>query len=112
MPILTGRLLDRPIRYELSVGRHRIGRETCNDLRLPDSSVSREHAEILELVNDEIQSRVCAKRGFREFERVFRFKLLSKRFEVGVELSAKQEIKRHVISTIYEKEIAALFAGK
>ncbi len=68
-----------------------------------------ENAQILELISDEIQSRVCAKRGFREFERVFRFKLLSKHFEVGVELSAKQSIKRSVINQIYAKEIAGLF---
>ncbi len=71
-----------------------------------------ENAEVQELISDEIQSRVCAKRGFREFERVFRFKLLSKRFEVGVELSAKQSVKRHVVAEMYAKEIAGLFSGK
>jgi long-chain acyl-CoA synthetase len=69
-----------------------------------------ENNEILELMNDEIQSRVCAKRGFREFERVFRFKVLPKHFEVGVELSAKQSVKRHVVDSTYAKEIAGLFA--
>ena len=69
-----------------------------------------ENPQIIELISDEIQSRVCAKRGFREFERVFRFRLLPKHFEVGVELSAKQSVKRHVVSTMYAKEIAALFA--
>ncbi len=69
-----------------------------------------DNPQIQELISDEINSRVCAKRGFREFERVFRFRLLRKRFEPGVELSAKQSIKRDVIARIYEKEIAALFA--
>ncbi len=55
---------------------------------------------------------MCAKRGFREFERVFRFKVLQKHFEVGVELSAKQSVKRHVVDTMYAKEIASLFASK
>jgi len=68
-----------------------------------------ENSMINELISDEIQSRVCAKRGFREFERVFRFKLLPKHFEAGVELSAKASVKRHVVSEIYRKEIAALF---
>ncbi|HUJ76569.1 MAG TPA: long-chain fatty acid--CoA ligase, partial [bacterium] len=72
----------------------------------------REDSRILELVNDEIQSRVCAKRGFREFERVFRFKLLPKHFEVGVELSRKEEVMRHVVDRIYAKEIASLFVAK
>ncbi len=57
-----------------------------------------ENPQIIELISDEIQSRVCAKRGFREFERVFRFKLLPKHFEAGVELSAKQSVKRHVVA--------------
>ncbi len=70
----------------------------------------RENPQIIELVSDEINSRVCAKRGFREFERVFRFKLLPKHFELGVELSAKQEVKRDVVDRMYAKEIAALFA--
>jgi long-chain acyl-CoA synthetase len=68
-----------------------------------------ENPQIIRLISDEIQSRVCAKRGFREFERVFRFKLLPRRFELGVELSAKQSVKRHVVDTKYAKEIAALF---
>jgi long-chain acyl-CoA synthetase len=69
-----------------------------------------ENSQILELISDEIQSRVCAKRGFREFERVFRFQLLHKHFEGGVELSAKQSVKRHVVEAMYAKQIAALFA--
>ena len=72
----------------------------------------REDSRILELINDEIQSRVCAKRGFREFERVFRFKLLPRHFEVGVELSKKEEVMRHVVDRIYAREIASLFAAK
>ena len=65
---------------------------------------------IMELISDEINSRVCAKRGFREFERVFRFKVLPKHFETGVELSAKQSVKRAVVDKMYAKEIASLFA--
>jgi long-chain acyl-CoA synthetase len=68
-----------------------------------------ENPQIIEHIQDEIQSRVCAKRGFREFERVFRFKILPKHFEMGVELSAKQSVKRHVVDEIYAKEIAGLF---
>jgi long-chain acyl-CoA synthetase len=69
-----------------------------------------ENPQIMELISDEINSRVCAKRGFREFERVYRFRLLPKHFEPGVELSAKQSVKRHVIDEMYRKEIAELFA--
>ncbi len=69
-----------------------------------------ENPQIIEHISDEINSRVCAKRGFREFERIFRFKLLPKHFEAGVELSAKGSIKRQVIDELYRREIAALFA--
>jgi long-chain acyl-CoA synthetase len=69
-----------------------------------------ESPRIISFITDEINSRVCAKRGFREFERIFRFRLLPKHFEPGIELSAKQSIKRNVIDEIYKKEIAALFA--
>ncbi|HVO39091.1 MAG TPA: long-chain fatty acid--CoA ligase [Spirochaetia bacterium] len=68
-----------------------------------------ENPQIQELISDEINSRVNAKRGFREFERVFRFKLLPKHFEAAVELSAKGSVKRHVVTENYRKEIAALF---
>ena len=43
------------------------------------------------------------------FERINRFTLLKKEFEVGVELSAKQEIMRYRLNEIYAKEIAAMF---
>jgi long-chain acyl-CoA synthetase len=68
-----------------------------------------ENPQTMELISDEINSRVCAKRGFREFERVFRFRLLPRHFEPGVELSAKGSVKRHVINEVYRKEIAQLF---
>jgi len=68
-----------------------------------------DNPQIIEHITDEINSRINSKRGFREFERVFRFKMLPKHFQVGVELSAKQSVKRNVIAEIYRKEIAGLF---
>ncbi len=66
--------------------------------------------EVEELINGEIQERISAKNGFKSFERVNRFRLLSKPFEVGDELSQKQEIKRHVIAERYKELIASIFA--
>ena len=43
------------------------------------------------------------------FERINKFTLITKPFEVGVELSAKQEIMRFRINDIYKKEIEAMF---
>ena len=48
--------------------------------------------------------------GFKPFERVFKFALLAKPFELGVELSHKQEVMRHKVNEIYAKEIASLFS--
>ena len=66
--------------------------------------------EIKELVHSEITERVNRKTGFRGFEMIFRSTVLSKPFRPGVELSGKQDLKRHVINDIYKKEIAELFA--
>ncbi len=65
--------------------------------------------EVRELLDSEINSLVNAHSGFRAFERVYRFAILKKPFEVGRELSAKQEIKRHVIAETYAAEISGLF---
>lgn len=62
------------------------------------------------LIGREIQTCVSVKRGFKLFEQVNRFCILTKSFEVGRELSLKQEIKRNVISELYRKEIDSLFA--
>ena len=67
------------------------------------------HAEIQKLFETEIQNSVNSKNGFKMFERISRFVLLSKNFEVGVELSAKQEIMRYRLTEIYEKEIKSMF---
>lgn len=65
--------------------------------------------EIKKLVDTEIQTAISAKNGFRLFEKVSRFAILEKPFVVGETLSAKQEIMRHKISQLYEKEITELF---
>jgi len=67
------------------------------------------HSEIIKKYDAEIKNLVNAKNGFKLFERINRFVLLEKPFEVGVELSAKQEIMRHKIQKIYAKEIHTLF---
>ena len=64
---------------------------------------------IKKLIDSEIQGLVSPKNGFKAFERIASFQLLEKPFEVGVELSAKQEIMRYKLSELYEKEIKALY---
>lgn len=65
--------------------------------------------EIQKLYEGEIANLVNAKTGFKMFERVSKFRLITKPFEVGVELSAKQEIMRFRIAEIYKKEIDSMF---
>jgi long-chain acyl-CoA synthetase len=67
------------------------------------------NAEIQKLFETEIQNAVNSKNGFKMFERISRFVLFPKNFEVGVELSAKQEIMRYRLNDIYEKEIKSMF---
>ena len=65
--------------------------------------------EVHQLLSGEISEHVSAKNGFKMFERIVKFTVIPGTFEIGQELSAKQEIKRHVIDEIYSKEIAGLF---
>lgn len=67
--------------------------------------------EVRELFDFEISQAVNQAAGFRLFERIFRFELLFKPFEVGKELSAKQEIKRHAIAEIYKAQIEKMFSS-
>ena len=68
-----------------------------------------EDSALLELIESEINRLVSAKNGFRGFERVYRFRVLAEPFKVGDELSAKQEVKRHVVAEKYRKQIDTIF---
>lgn len=65
--------------------------------------------EINHLIENEVGLRINAKNGFKMYERINKVALLEKPFEVGVELSAKQEIMRYKINDLYAKEIKALY---
>ncbi|MDR3283914.1 MAG: long-chain fatty acid--CoA ligase [Treponema sp.] len=67
------------------------------------------HHEVLKLFEQEIHAAVNTKSGFRLFERIGPFCLLPNQFEIGQELSAKQEIARFRITEIYQKEIKGMF---
>jgi len=68
-----------------------------------------DNPEMQNLIHDEIQGLVNAKGGFKAFERIFRFTLIGKKFEVGNELTHTLKIRRAVVNEMYRKEIAALF---
>ena len=65
--------------------------------------------QIQNAINTEIQALVNTKNGFKNFERIFRFVLLPKPFEVGREMTNSLKIKRDVVDELYRKEINSLF---
>ena len=65
--------------------------------------------DIQRLFETEVNNLISSKTGFKMYERVNKFVLITKPFEVGVELSAKQEIMRFRIGEIYKTEIASMF---
>lgn len=65
--------------------------------------------EIQEYVHDEIQSLINPGNGFKAFERIYRFKLLAKPFEVGEELTHSLKKRRNIIEKKYQGEIKRLF---
>lgn len=69
-----------------------------------------EKPEIKKLFERQIASLISHENGFKLFERINRFALLAKPFEAGVELSAKQDVMRYKITSLYSKEIDTLFA--
>jgi len=68
-----------------------------------------ESQDIQKLYESEIGNLISSKNGFKMYERVNRFALITKDFEVGVELSAKQEVSRFRINDIYKDKIEGLF---
>ncbi|AHC15822.1 AMP-dependent synthetase/ligase [Salinispira pacifica] len=66
--------------------------------------------EVHDLIKSELAEAVSTKNGFKTWERIARFGIIPGPFEVGKELSGKQEIKRHVIYEMYNKEINRIFA--
>lgn len=58
---------------------------------------------------EEIRRLVSAEHGFKPFERIVVWHLLSKPFEIGDELTATYKLKRHVIAERYKEEIEGIF---
>ncbi|GHV95824.1 long-chain-fatty-acid--CoA ligase [Spirochaetia bacterium] len=80
-----------------------------NAIPIVDYELLLQQPEINELIAAEVAGRVSPTAGFKPFERVFKFKLLATPFELGKELSSKQELLRHRIMALYAKEIHRLF---
>lgn len=65
--------------------------------------------DIRNFYSEIIREQVSGRTGFKVFERIGPFAFIQGPLVVGDELSAKQEVKRHVIAEKYAAEIAALF---
>ncbi|MCR4939440.1 MAG: long-chain fatty acid--CoA ligase [Treponemataceae bacterium] len=77
---------------------------SCNDY---EELITR--PEIEDLIRYEIDTIISASNGFKPCERIFRFSILGKSFEIGKELSAKQEFMRHKVAEIYRDKITEMF---
>ena len=66
--------------------------------------------EVRALYRREIDEAISHRKGFKAFERIYDFTLLTKIFEVPRELSAKQELKRNEVNRLYAREIQGIFA--
>lgn len=80
-----------------------------NNIPVLDYESLLQQPEINELIANDVADLVGPHTGFKPFERVFKFKLLAKPFEVGRELSQKQDVMRHRVMELYAKEISELF---
>ena len=65
--------------------------------------------EVQRLIQEEVQSRVNARNGFKSYERIARIALLDQPFAVGDQLTHTLKMRRHVISAQHEQRIADLF---
>ena len=64
---------------------------------------------IQKLLEGEVFESISAKNGFKSFERINKIAVITKPFEVGVELSAKQEMMRYRVADIYKDKLAKLY---
>ncbi|ABZ94098.1 long-chain fatty acid--CoA ligase [Leptospira biflexa] len=70
-----------------------------------------ENPKVLDFYKKEIKALNNTKTGFKSFEQVTPFILITKPFEVGDELTNLFKMKRHLITEKYKDKIAALYAG-
>ncbi|MDR2095950.1 MAG: long-chain fatty acid--CoA ligase [Treponema sp.] len=80
-----------------------------NNIPIVDYELLLAQPEINELIANDVAHLINPQTGFKPFERIYKFRLIPKSFEAGIELSAKQELRRHRINALYAREINALF---
>ena len=64
---------------------------------------------IEKLIEQTVFEEISTKNGFKACERINKIALITKPFEVGVELSAKQEMMRYRVAELYKDKLAMLY---
>ncbi|MDZ4726693.1 MAG: AMP-binding protein [Leptospira sp.] len=70
-----------------------------------------EDPKVIDFYKKEIKALNNTKTGFKSFEQVTPFFLITKQFEVGDELTNLHKMKRHLITEKYKAKITSLYAG-
>lgn len=70
-----------------------------------------ENAEARKIIRQEIRSLVSVSAGFKNYELIKDFRLLSRGFRVGHELTNLFKVKRHVVYEAFHEDIQALFVN-
>jgi len=76
----------------------------CNDL---DEAIR--HEAVRALFARELRAHISAATGFKPFEQIRRFRILTREFAVGRELTHTLKMRRNVITEMYEDEIERMF---
>jgi long-chain acyl-CoA synthetase len=83
-----------------------------NNIPIVDWDLLLQQPEIIELIANDISDLVGPAAGFKPFERIYKFKLLSRPFQAGTEVSSKGEPLRRRVGVNYAREIQALFKAE
>mgnify|MGYP002624507473 FL=1 len=83
-----------------------------NSIPCEDYEALVKNEQIKKLFTEQVADLISTKNGFKPFEKISVFELITKSFEVGVELSAKQDMMRFRIADIYKDKIAKLYTSK
>ncbi len=65
--------------------------------------------EVQKLIRKEVFEAISTKNGFKAFEHINKISIITKPFEIGVELSAKQEMVRYRIAEIYKDRLSEMY---
>ncbi len=80
-----------------------------HNIAFPSYEKLLENELIQKLIFAQVSALVSIEKGFRSCEKIFKIALIAKSFEVGKELSAKQEMMRFKITQEYTKEIENMY---